>query len=153
MRCELTVTSFPFTLNAVVLSHAHMDHCGAVPLLYKMGYKGPLYCTTPTRDLMVLLCMDYIEISSFNSEWTIMVHMNGDNDLESAGINDFLEMASIGSTDEVNIVVQFDRISGFSEDYDNWNTTKRYFITKDITPDNVNATMDLGEKWETRWVI
>ncbi|MBU3905120.1 MAG: beta-CASP ribonuclease aCPSF1 [Nanoarchaeota archaeon] len=49
-------------LNAVILSHAHMDHCGAVPLLYKMGYKGPLYCTTPTRDLMVLLCMDYIEI-------------------------------------------------------------------------------------------
>ena len=49
-------------LNAVVLSHAHMDHCGAVPLLYKMGFKGPLYCTTPTRDLMVLLCMDYVEI-------------------------------------------------------------------------------------------
>ncbi|MBU3896475.1 MAG: beta-CASP ribonuclease aCPSF1 [Nanoarchaeota archaeon] len=49
-------------LNAVVLSHSHMDHCGAIPLLYKMGYEGPLYCTTPTRDLMVLLCMDYIEI-------------------------------------------------------------------------------------------
>ncbi len=49
-------------LTAVVLSHAHMDHCGAIPLLYKMGYKGPLYCTLPTRDLMVLLCMDYVEI-------------------------------------------------------------------------------------------
>lgn len=49
-------------LNAIVLSHAHMDHCGAIPLLYKMGYKGPLYCTYPTRDLMVLLCMDYVNI-------------------------------------------------------------------------------------------
>ncbi len=50
------------SLNAVVLSHSHMDHCGAIPLLYKMGYTGPLYCTLPTRDLMVLLCMDYIQI-------------------------------------------------------------------------------------------
>jgi KH/beta-lactamase-domain protein len=49
-------------LNAIVLSHAHMDHCGLVPYLYKMGFEGPLYCTEPTRDLMVLLCMDYIEI-------------------------------------------------------------------------------------------
>ncbi|MFQ6021073.1 MAG: beta-CASP ribonuclease aCPSF1 [Candidatus Aenigmatarchaeota archaeon] len=50
------------SLNAIVLSHAHMDHCGLIPYLYEMGYKGPLYCTEPTRDLMVLLCMDYIEI-------------------------------------------------------------------------------------------
>jgi len=91
-------------------------------------------------------CKNFNVVSSNNLEWTIMVHMNGDNDLESAGINDFLEMASVGSTDEVNIVVQFDRIPGFSEDYDNWNTTKRYFISKGITPDNANATMDLGEK-------
>jgi hypothetical protein len=50
------------SLNAVVVSHAHMDHCGFVPYLYKIGYDGPLYLTEPTRDLMVLLCMDYIEL-------------------------------------------------------------------------------------------
>lgn len=49
-------------LDAIVLSHAHLDHCAAIPFLYEMGFDGPLYCTTPTRDLMVLLCMDYIEI-------------------------------------------------------------------------------------------
>jgi KH/beta-lactamase-domain protein len=49
-------------INAIVLSHAHMDHCGLIPLLYEMGYSGPLYLTAPTRDLMVLLCMDYIEL-------------------------------------------------------------------------------------------
>jgi KH/beta-lactamase-domain protein len=49
-------------LNAIVLSHAHMDHCGMVPLLYEMGFDGPLYLTPPTRDLMVLLCMDYINL-------------------------------------------------------------------------------------------
>lgn len=50
-------------INAVVVSHAHLDHCGMIPYLYKIGYDGPLYLTAPTRDLMVLLCMDYIELS------------------------------------------------------------------------------------------
>lgn len=50
-------------LNAVVVSHAHLDHVGMVPYLYKIGYEGPLYMTTPTRDLMVLLCMDYVELT------------------------------------------------------------------------------------------
>jgi KH/beta-lactamase-domain protein len=50
-------------LNAIVLSHAHMDHAGLIPYLYEMGFDGPLYLTAPTRDLMVLLCMDYIELT------------------------------------------------------------------------------------------
>ena len=50
------------SIDAVVLSHAHLDHCGLIPYLYEYGYEGPLYCTLPTRDLMVLLCMDYIEL-------------------------------------------------------------------------------------------
>ncbi len=54
----------PFeSLDAVVLTHGHLDHCGLVPLLYKYGYDGPLYMTTPTRDLMALLTMDYIKVA------------------------------------------------------------------------------------------
>lgn len=49
-------------LNAICLSHAHIDHCAYIPYLYKQGYKGALYCTAPTRDLMVLLCLDYIDV-------------------------------------------------------------------------------------------
>ncbi|MFB6203680.1 MAG: beta-CASP ribonuclease aCPSF1 [Candidatus Nanohaloarchaea archaeon] len=50
-------------LDAVVLSHAHMDHCGMIPYLYKMGYDGPLYATEPTRDLMIMLTLDYIGLA------------------------------------------------------------------------------------------
>lgn len=49
-------------LDAIVLSHAHLDHCGMIPYLYEYGFNGPLYCTAPTRDVMVLLCLDFIEI-------------------------------------------------------------------------------------------
>ncbi len=50
-------------LDAVVLSHAHMDHVGMIPYLYKMGYDGPLYCTKPTRDLMIMQTLDYIGLA------------------------------------------------------------------------------------------
>ena len=59
----LNVPEFsPEKLDAIVLSHAHLDHCGYIPFLYENGYTGPLYCTPPTRDLMVLLCLDYIDV-------------------------------------------------------------------------------------------
>ncbi|MBI4163886.1 MAG: beta-CASP ribonuclease aCPSF1 [Candidatus Aenigmarchaeota archaeon] len=50
-------------IDAIVLSHAHLDHCGFIPYLYENGYTGPLYCTPPTRDLMVLLCLDYVDVA------------------------------------------------------------------------------------------
>ncbi len=46
-------------LDAVVLTHAHMDHMGFIPYLYKFGYNGPVYCTPPSRDLAALSLYDY----------------------------------------------------------------------------------------------
>ncbi|MCC6028816.1 MAG: beta-CASP ribonuclease aCPSF1 [Candidatus Korarchaeum sp.] len=50
-------------LDAVIITHAHLDHSGALPLLFKYGYRGPVYLTRPTRDLMMLLLYDYINLS------------------------------------------------------------------------------------------
>jgi len=50
-------------LDAVVISHAHLDHVGLVPYLYKMGYKGPVYMTLPTRDIAALLSLDFIGVA------------------------------------------------------------------------------------------
>ncbi len=49
-------------LDAVIISHAHLDHSGLVPWLFKMGYRGPIYCTLPTRDVMSLLTLDMVKI-------------------------------------------------------------------------------------------
>ncbi len=50
-------------LDAVIVSHAHLDHSGFVPYLYKFGYRGPVYCTAPTRDVSSLSQLDYIQVS------------------------------------------------------------------------------------------
>jgi hypothetical protein len=50
-------------LDAVILSHAHLDHSGLLPYLYKMGYRGPVYMTAPTRDIAALLALDFIGVA------------------------------------------------------------------------------------------
>jgi uncharacterized protein len=56
-------------LDAVVISHAHIDHQGFLPALFKYGYKGPVYCTEPTLPLMTLLQMDSVKIANSNGTY------------------------------------------------------------------------------------
>jgi hypothetical protein len=52
------------TLDAVIISHAHLDHCGFLPFLFKYGYDGPVYCSAPTSNLMTLLQLDYLDVAN-----------------------------------------------------------------------------------------
>ena len=51
------------TIDAIILSHAHLDHSGLIPYLYKMGYKGPVYLTPPTMDVAALLALDFVGVA------------------------------------------------------------------------------------------
>lgn len=51
-------------LDAVIISHSHLDHCGFLPFLFKYGYDGPVYCSAPTASLMTLLQLDYLDVLS-----------------------------------------------------------------------------------------
>ncbi len=56
---------FPFhpaKLDAVIVSHAHIDHCGNLPTLVRQGYAGPIYCTPATRDLLRVMLRDSAKI-------------------------------------------------------------------------------------------
>ncbi|MDP8012612.1 MAG: MBL fold metallo-hydrolase, partial [Nanoarchaeota archaeon] len=55
-------------LDAVVITHSHLDHCGFLPVLYKYGYKGPVFSTAPTRDVMTLLHLDYLSLTDKTNE-------------------------------------------------------------------------------------
>lgn len=48
----------PEKLDAIILTHAHIDHTGYLPLVVRRGYRGPVYCTAPTKELLHLLLPD-----------------------------------------------------------------------------------------------
>src|ERR1043165_5585681 len=58
---------FPFAapyIDAVLLSHAHIDHCGNLPNLVRQGFTGPIYCTPATRDLLAIMLADSAKIQA-----------------------------------------------------------------------------------------
>lgn len=104
----------------------------------------------------VLVCMVMLSLvaltpppAASQPSWTVMVYMDGDNNLEGAALDDMNEMEFSGSTLNVNIVVQVDRIPGYDSTNGDWTTTRRYYITND--PGGYNGTIvstlisDLGE--------
>ncbi|MCK4643902.1 proprotein convertase P-domain-containing protein [bacterium] len=88
----------------------------------------------------LLLC-----INAYSAKWTVMVYMAADNDLETAALDDFIEMAIVGSTADFDIVVQLDRSTGYSTNYGDWTTCKRFHITQGMTPIVGNEVSDIGE--------
>jgi len=104
---------------------------------------GSLLVPAPS---LALTSHDWSQVNvKATAEWTFMVYLDADNNLESYGIEDFLEMASVGSTTDVRIVVQMDRIEMYDDSYGDWTGCKRYLITSGMTPTPANAIQDLGE--------
>ncbi len=89
------------------------------------------------------------------AEWTFMVLVNGDNNLEKFGYDDIDEMEKVGSTDKVNIVVMFDRANGYYTGDGDWKGAKIFHIQKGDKPFVIESTLlkDLGEvdcgNWHT----
>ena len=69
---SLNYEKFPFEpseIECVVLSHAHIDHCGRLPLLTKRGFEGKIYCTDATADLLSVMLKDSAYIHEKETEW------------------------------------------------------------------------------------
>ncbi|HEU5102892.1 MAG TPA: clostripain-related cysteine peptidase, partial [Roseiflexaceae bacterium] len=87
--------------------------------------------------------------ASGQADWTVLVYLDGDNDLEQSAIDDYAEMASVGSNARLNIIVQFDRIAS-DEDWDDtsngdWRGVKRFRVERGKKPAKSNQLADLGE--------
>lgn len=81
------------------------------------------------------------------AEWTFMVYLDGDNNLEQPGLWDMNEMESAGSSNQVNILVQIDRIEGETSADGNWATARRYRMTGDSDFNKITSPVlaELGE--------
>lgn len=69
---RLNYEDFPFDpaeIDYLILSHAHIDHCGRIPLLVKRGFKGDIYCTDATADLLDVMLKDSGYIHEKEAEW------------------------------------------------------------------------------------
>ena len=62
----------PHQIDAVIVSHAHIDHCGNVPTLIRHGFTGPIYCTPPTRDLLRVMLGDSAKIQEEDAAYLNM---------------------------------------------------------------------------------
>lgn len=90
----------------------------------------------------------YDSIPAPEKKWTILVFMNGDNDIEWNALWDINEMEAGIDTSVCNVIVQIDRIPGHDVSNGDWTTTRRYFLTNDTTSDfDIRSTLisDLGE--------
>lgn len=64
----------PQKLDAVILSHAHIDHCGNLPGLYKAGYRGPIYCTRATAEIAAVMLRDSARIQEEDARYLRRKH-------------------------------------------------------------------------------
>src|SRR5262249_32842268 len=69
-------------LSAVVLSHAHIDHSGAIPVLAKHGYSRPIYATPATRDLCAVMLLDAAAIQASDARYLNRHHEREGFDVE-----------------------------------------------------------------------
>ncbi len=91
--------------------------------------------------------VDWARQAQTTAQWTVMVHVAADNNLELPGLWDVNEMEAVGSSPDVNIVVQLDRSSEYVDNDGDWSETRRYYIQQDDNTDVITSPVveSLGE--------
>ena len=98
-----------------------------------------------TSIFMFALCCVSIALGATDSQhnianWTLLIYFSADNDLEQWGLIDLNELEAAGSSSQVNVVVQFDRIPGYDASNGDCTDTRRYYVTHDTDPNLINST-------------
>ena len=102
---------------------------------------------TQDKSILSWLGLGKTDETKALAEWTIMVFVNGKNNLEPFAIKDINEMEQVGSNAKMNIVVELGRMDGYDTSNGDWKTTRRYYVTKDNDTTKIGSKMlaDLGD--------
>ncbi len=93
---------FPFPpkkINAVILTHAHLDHCGLLPKLVKEGFSGPIYCTEATAEIAKIILLDAAKLQQEDAKHKRKRHERTANAVKSSSIS----TASTTSTESLKL--------------------------------------------------
>ncbi|HNV70028.1 MAG TPA: clostripain-related cysteine peptidase, partial [Candidatus Ozemobacteraceae bacterium] len=114
-----------------------------------VGHRLVCHCTIWTLLLAMLVAMPlFAEDAPAKKKWTFMLYMAADNNLEGSADADLNELETVGSSDQVNIVVQLDRIGRYSQDSEfKWPEAKRFYVKKDANLKKFSSPVmqELGE--------
>lgn len=94
----------PSSINAIVISHAHIDHTGYLPKLVKDGFNGPIYCTQPTADLMEILLLDSAKVQEEEAKYA-----------RKKGYSKHADPEALYTEEDVNDTISLFRTYGYSE--------------------------------------
>ncbi len=83
-------------LDAIIVSHAHLDHIGFIPYIYEYGFDGPLYCTPPTLDLFTMLTLDYIDVMQKSGTQPLYTAKGVKESIKHAIVLDWNEVSDVG---------------------------------------------------------
>ncbi len=106
---------FPFdpkSVECMLLSHAHIDHCGRIPLLVKRGFSGPIYCTSATADLLKVMLEDSAYIHEREAEWHTKKNMR-------AGLPEVEPLYTLADADKALTLVkpvEYDQLIEINDD-------------------------------------
>lgn len=113
------LTVFPQNINAVLLTHAHIDHSGKLPLLYKNGFRGTIFLTRASKDLCKIMLLDSAHIQEFEAQWRNRKNQRGSKIKHYDPLYD---------ADDVNGTIKLFRACNYSEPMNICDGVKATFI-------------------------
>jgi len=128
------------SLTVLVGAQVNFDNGGGIS--YFTAVQDHTYVAVPKPNPALLASIKE------PAEWTIMVYINGKNNLEEFALKDINEMEMVGSTDKINIVVELGRMDGYDASDGDWKGVRRYLVKKDSDSSKINSLLveDLGMK-------